>query len=795
MSKFISLFILFLTSIVCVFAQNTVVSTVGNQWYINGKLTYEGRYWEGKKIEGLLMNSRMVQGVFDDLTGSEEQDFKYPDTGKWDAQRNNNEFVANMSLWKSYGLNCFTLNMQGGSPTGYGNPKFQNTGYYQDGSLHPGYMNRLDKILKKADELNMVVILGLFYFGQDQNLNDEQAVVNAVRNITNWLFDHKYRNVIIEINNETLGPNRYYEQEILQFNRVHELINLVKSIERNGYRYLVSTSFPAQSPPTSNVVEVADYILFHANALRQFDKFKEHIVKVRKAVGDKIVPLVINEDDNHHFEKDTAHIYYAIDQYISWGFFDYRRRDNPNLNEGYQTIPVDWGINSIAKRDFFNTVSKITGIKPNRKESQIGKQILIDSVWAANRVPFDIQTVGYQQYVAYYDSERNMTVASRTLGSNSWTKKTLPNKLRWDSHNYVTLAVDTAGYIHVTGNMHNDPLAYFKSSKPYDVASMEEVNKMVGKHEQDVTYPKFFYDKNRSLYFSYRSGSSGNGNTFVNKYDAENQTWSRYLDTPLFEGKSDTENRSAYHQLTQDKEGNFHLTWLWRWSPEVETCHQLSYAFSKDFKNWYGANGESLTLPLRPDTPTQLVDNTPTKGGMHNGKYNTTITPDQKPIIVYQKYDIKGMTQLYLAAFKNNKWQTIELSKWNFRWKFIGGGDKMGEGAIYNIMGFNDQGHLVIEWTTPDKTSGTYTVDIKQLKLVPKSSKLMSFMPASLNKKITPNPKLKVNTEHDGTLDKGYSTRYLLKWETQKRSHGSSAPKVIPVGPLSPLYLIELKQY
>ena len=36
-------------------------------FHINGQPTYAGRTWQGHKIEGLLLNSRMVQGIFDDL--------------------------------------------------------------------------------------------------------------------------------------------------------------------------------------------------------------------------------------------------------------------------------------------------------------------------------------------------------------------------------------------------------------------------------------------------------------------------------------------------------------------------------------------------------------------------------------------------------------------------------------------------------------------------------------------------------------------------------------------------------
>ena len=47
--------------------RNTVVSIDGGKFQINGRYTYAGRLWNGLPIEGLLMNSRMVQGAFDDL--------------------------------------------------------------------------------------------------------------------------------------------------------------------------------------------------------------------------------------------------------------------------------------------------------------------------------------------------------------------------------------------------------------------------------------------------------------------------------------------------------------------------------------------------------------------------------------------------------------------------------------------------------------------------------------------------------------------------------------------------------
>src|ERR1035437_7516512 len=98
---------------------STVVTIRGDSFYINGHPTYAGRSWQGHSIQGLLFNSRMVQGIFDDLDPATVATWAYPDTGRWDPDRNTAEFVAAMPDWRRHGLLAFTLNLQGGSPTGY----------------------------------------------------------------------------------------------------------------------------------------------------------------------------------------------------------------------------------------------------------------------------------------------------------------------------------------------------------------------------------------------------------------------------------------------------------------------------------------------------------------------------------------------------------------------------------------------------------------------------------------------------------------------------------------------------
>ena len=340
--------------------QKTVVSIQHDEFYINGRPTYEGRYWNGNKIQGLLIISRMVQGIFDDLNPETRQLFVYPDTKKWDPDRNTDEFVAAMDEWHAHGLNAFTLNLQGGSPVGYGNQKkWLNSAYYEDGRLRPEFMARLEKILRKADDLNMVVILGLFYFGQDENLRDEQAIKDGVRNAVNWLFRKGYRNVLIEVNNEC--NIKQYDHEILKPERVHELINLVKGIRKNGYRYLVSTSYGGGFVPLPNVVKASDFLLIHGNGVKTYEAMQSLIDKTRKVDGYSTMPVIVNEDDHFDFDKERNNFIAAIEKYVSWGYFDYRK-DGEDFSVGYQTVPVDWGINSDRKKAFFKKVKEITGI-------------------------------------------------------------------------------------------------------------------------------------------------------------------------------------------------------------------------------------------------------------------------------------------------------------------------------------------------------------------------------------------------------------------------------------------------
>jgi hypothetical protein len=341
--------------------RKTAVAIDRDRFLINGRPTYEGRTWRGMRIEGLLMNSRMVQGIFDDLNPETRSRWAYPNTKQWDPERNTREFIAAMPEWRRQGLLGFTINLQGGSPQGYSQEQpWHNSAFEADGTLRPDYLNRLERILDRADSLGMVAIVGYFYFGQDERLRDDEAVRRGVREATTWLLRKGYRNVLVEIANEC--DNRKYEQPLIQAPRVHELIGLAKSITLDGRRLPVSVSYNGGSIPRENVVSAADFLLLHGNGVNDPGRIGRMVQQTREVQGYRPMPILFNEDDHFDFDKPQNNFIAAVGQYASWGYFDFRM-PGEGFDDGYQSVPVNWGISSARKRAFFALLSEITGIR------------------------------------------------------------------------------------------------------------------------------------------------------------------------------------------------------------------------------------------------------------------------------------------------------------------------------------------------------------------------------------------------------------------------------------------------
>jgi len=294
----------------------------------------------------------------------------------------------------------------------------------------------------------------------------------------------------------------------------------------------------------------------------------------------------------------------------------------------------------------------------------------VEPVWSGHPVGFSLLTHGGRQFVAYYDAQRRMKVAARVLDSNVWDIVELPEQLGWDSHNYVTMAVDDEGFIHLSGNMHVKPLVYFRTTRPLDIHSFERAP-MVGEKEDRVTYPAFFRGPENALVFTYRDGQSGQGDQIYNVYDQAAKSWRRLIDTPLTSGQG--KMNAYFHGPIKGPDGLFHLCWVWRDNPGCESNHDPCYARSADLVHWQTAAGNPLDLPITLEN-ADVVDPVPAGGGIINGNVKLGFDSKNRPIVSYHKFDAAGKTQIYNARFENGAWKSVQASEWNYRWAFSGGG-------------------------------------------------------------------------------------------------------------------------
>jgi hypothetical protein len=82
--------------------------------------------------------------------------------------------------------------------------------------------------------------------------------------------------------------------------------------------------------------------------------------QARRVPGYRPMPILFNEDDHFDFDQPLYNMLAAIREYCSWGYFDPGKN---NYQEGYQSPPVNWGLNTERKKAFFAKVAEITGAR------------------------------------------------------------------------------------------------------------------------------------------------------------------------------------------------------------------------------------------------------------------------------------------------------------------------------------------------------------------------------------------------------------------------------------------------
>lgn len=355
---------------------HTAVSIDGTHFRINGRLTYEGVTHYGYPIEGLLFNSRMVQAIFDDACPATRARWAYPDTGVWDTERNTDEFCAALPVYREHGLLAVTVGLQGGgsvyTPDVY--DAYENSAFAPDGTFRAPYFARLRRVLAAADAVGMVVIVNFFYWKHAAHISEDRTLYDITERATAWLLETGYENILVDVANEA---NPWWKRDAFDPANVHRFIEIVQVTTRHGRRLLAAVSTGGgMELPAPRWLAAEDFSLPHGNGLTP-DELREKLRRLKDTpeYRTRPRPLLVNEDSIF-----VSNLEAALAEGASWGYYDqgygsgYRDRMDWTGHgreaayaelSGFQTVPVNWGINTPHKRAFFAALKAITsGVTP-----------------------------------------------------------------------------------------------------------------------------------------------------------------------------------------------------------------------------------------------------------------------------------------------------------------------------------------------------------------------------------------------------------------------------------------------
>lgn len=316
----------------------TIVEISGEQFLINGRLVYSEIETSRTEAHGLLMNARFIQGVFDDSLCPER--FNRWGRGPYDPERQTDELIAALPQWYRYGLRAFTVGFQGGGPCYTIEAKtIGNNPFGADGArIDPAYGQRMDRLIRAADSLGMVVIVSLFYMAHVGKLRDDNAVRTAVETAAQFLVEQGYTNVILEIANE---HDLLFDSHLASSARgMASLIETAKGIV--GDRVPVGCSCSGGNVAQA-ICKASDIVLIHGNGCSR-QAFSNLISTARSFSPGK--PVVCNEDS-----QALGNLGVAFRRRTSWGYYNNTTKQEP---------PTDWRI--LPGEDTFFALRMAAGI-------------------------------------------------------------------------------------------------------------------------------------------------------------------------------------------------------------------------------------------------------------------------------------------------------------------------------------------------------------------------------------------------------------------------------------------------
>lgn len=113
--------------------------------------------------------------------------------------------IRNLDNMAAHGINLIGVYVQG-SNAGWPDPNAALNGFTRDGKLKAEVADRLERLIRAADERGMVVMVGLFTHRKDQEFYDDAAVQRAVEDAARFLSERRLKNIFVDIMHEYSHP-------------------------------------------------------------------------------------------------------------------------------------------------------------------------------------------------------------------------------------------------------------------------------------------------------------------------------------------------------------------------------------------------------------------------------------------------------------------------------------------------------------------------------------------------------------------------------------------------------------
>lgn len=386
------------------------------------------------------------------------------------------------------------------------------------------------------------------------------------------------------------------------------------------------------------------------------------------------------------------------------------------------------------------------------------------SVGRSNNTSMDIQTslVTYNGsiYFGYVDQSSQGCISKKDKNGNI-TTKIITTGLLQDPHNGISIGIDAEGYIHCTGDMHQDTMKYWRSDKPDDITSFTAYH---GKTEKGgisglngVSYGRFIQSRKGTLFYlsrqrlttSFEGWVPGDMGGNIQVFNTLSKRWeqlgslnyalkgdkgqvitggtdSKHLTKCVFWDNSGagTPPNNGYQGykiwVVFDKNNRMHMVWNVAKNPartgDISNTHtHLMYAYSDDEgKTWKKSNGQDLVLPITTESGEIVYYEDPNVDAlrMFNAVY-VALTSDQQPVI-FQWSASRNQTLIF--RYSGSQW-IEETEIWKVGWPGVGLNDDNGWITALNGNRFfrsNDNGVTLrtYELSDPYKQKGFNSYDI-----------------------------------------------------------------------------------